>query len=470
MKIIVSFIVCGLLIMSYGAYAQDTVNGKKQLSEQAFFSIVRGFHPVMKQAQIAVDKARASLVMARAGFDPVFYFNNNQKTFDGKNYYRYINPELKIPTWYGIELKAGTENNNGINADSELSPGQSSYLGISVPLAKNLLMDKRRAALKQAKIMVNLSDAERRIMINDLLYEAGSAYWNWVRNYEVKQRVDDMVTVSRDRFNLVKIGYRQGDRPALDTTEALAQLQQFEFMQSEALVNLQVSGLELSNFLWAEGDRFYQLDSTIVPDMLWQTNVNNDMTPLADLLAQATVSHPALAMYEQKLQALRIERKLKFQDLLPKIDLSANLLNKGYNVFNKIGGNFYENNNKFGISLGLPLRLSEGRGGYKLAGLKLKETGLEMEMKRQSVVNKLSAYFQEMTGLQKQVDIYGLATDNFEKLARGENLRFRAGEGTLFLVNSRENKLLEARQKLIELKTKWQKSKLAVQWAAGVLK
>ena len=78
------------------------------------------------------------------------------------------------------------------------------------------------------------------------------------------------------------------------------------------------------------------------------------MTPLADLLAQATVSHPALAMYEQKLQALRIERKLKFQDLLPKIDLSANLLNKGYNVFNKIGGNFYENNNKFGISLGLP--------------------------------------------------------------------------------------------------------------------
>ena len=456
--------------MSYGAYAQDTVNGKKQLSEQAFFSIVRGFHPVMKQAQIAVDKARASLVMARAGFDPVFYFNNNQKTFDGKNYYRYINPELKIPTWYGIELKAGTENNNGINADSELSPGQSSYLGISVPLAKNLLMDKRRAALKQAKIMVNLSDAERRMMINDLLYEAGSAYWNWVRNYEVKQRVDDMVTVSRDRFNLVKIGYRQGDRPALDTTEALAQLQQFEFMQSEALVNLQVSGLELSNFLWAEGDRFYQLDSTIVPDMLWQTNVNNDMTPLADLLAQATVSHPALVMYEQKLQALRIERKLKFQDLLPKIDLSANLLNKGYNVFNKIGGNFYENNNKFGISLGLPLRLSEGRGGYKLAGLKLKETGLEMEMKRQSVVNKLSAYFQEMTGLQKQVDIYGLATDNFEKLARGENLRFRAGEGTLFLVNSRENKLLEARQKLIELKTKWQKSKLAVQWAAGVLK
>ena len=68
------------------------------------------------------------------------------------------------------------------------------------------------------------------------------------------------------------------------------------------------------------------------------------------------------------------------------------------------------------------------------------------------------------------MDIYGLATDNFEKLARGENLRFRAGEGTLFLVNSRENKLLEARQKLIELKTKWQKSKLAVQWAAGGFK
>jgi len=69
----------------------------------------------------------------------------------------------------------------------------------------------------------------------------------------------------------------------------------------------------------------------------------------------------------------------------------------------------------------------------------------------------------------KQVGIYEEANQNYERLVRGENIRFQAGEGTLFLLNARENKLLEALQKLIELKTKLYKSVIAVQWAAGEL-
>lgn len=461
-----------MLLTCLAVNAQDKVPGNKMLNEQQFLSIVRSYHPVMKQAQLTVDKAKASLLMARSGFDPALYFNNSQKTFDGRNYYQYINPELKIPTWFGVELKAGTENNNGLNTDTELSPGQSSYVGITVPLAKNLLMDKRRAALKQSKQMVIMSESERALAINNLLYDAGAAYWNWVRSYLTVTLVDEMVTLSRERFRLVKTGYFQGDRPALDTTEALAQLQQFEYMKSDALVAWQVAGQELSNFLWDSKGGFYQVDTLTFPDM--QTPGLGKPDPsfpsLADLTGSAAVSHPQLKMYEQKLNILSIERKLKFQDLLPKVDVSANLLNKGYNVFNKIGGNFYENNNKFSISMGLPLRLSEGRGGYRLAGYKIKETTLDMDMKRQTILNKLNASFSEMSGLAGQVEIYEQATQNFGKLARGENVRFQAGESSLFMVNARENKYLESQQKLIELKTKYQKSKLTVLWAAGLLR
>ncbi len=65
-------------------------------------------------------------------------------------------------------------------------------------------------------------------------------------------------------------------------------------------------------------------------------------------------------------------KKIKISKLLPTINVKANLLNKGYDMFNGIGKTgFYENNNKFGIDIGLPLRLSEGRGSYKLAKLKI---------------------------------------------------------------------------------------------------
>ena len=65
---------------------------------EAFIQQVKQFHPVAKQAAIQVEKAKADLQTARGGFDPSFNFDASNKTFDGKNYYYYNNPELKIPT------------------------------------------------------------------------------------------------------------------------------------------------------------------------------------------------------------------------------------------------------------------------------------------------------------------------------------------------------------------------------------
>ena len=53
---------------------------------------------------------------------------------------------------------------------------------------------------------------------------------------------------------------------------------------------------------------------------------------------------------------------------------------------------------------------------------------------------------------------------------RGEDIRFKVGESSLFLLNTRENKVLESMQKLAELKTKFFKSYRAVGWASGQLR
>ena len=453
-------------------FCQDSAAFNKILSEEAFIAIVKKYHPVIKQADIAVQKANAELTVARSGFDPSLYLHTDQKTFDGKNYYNYTNPELKVPTWYGIELKAGLENNGGQYLNSEATSGQTSYIGLSIPLAKNLLMDKRRAVLKQAKIFKDQSQAERLGIINDLLYDAYTAYWNWVKEQQLYFIITNTVSINEARFGLVKIGYRQGDRPAIDTVEALAQLQNFQFLQSESLVRLKNAGLELSNYLWLQNNTYYQLADDVVPENNWneQDIAAMDLLLLDELLFTARLNHPKLQLYNYKLQILDVERKLKFQSLLPTINLKANLLNSGYDLFNGIGKTgFYENNNKFGIDIGLPLRLSEGRGGYKLAKLKIQETSYDLLMKQQEIENKIKNTYNELAGLQQQVIIYEAAYKNYQALYRGEDTRFKAGESSLFLLNTRENKQLEALQKLAELKTKYYKTRQAVLWAAGQL-
>lgn len=449
--------------------AQDTT---RTLSEAEFLNIVRAYHPMVRQASLMVERAQADLTASRAGFDPAFYVASDRKTFDGKNYYNYLNPELKIPTWFGVEVKAGLENNSGSFTDPSLSLGKSSYLGVSVPVGKNLLMDKRRAALQQAKIFREQSKVEQSLAINDLLIDAVDTYWQWVQAYEVYIILNETVRVNEERLNLVKLGWRQGDRPAIDTTEVLAQLQSFQIARNDAWLRWRNGALELSNYLWLANDSPYYLPETVLPDDSWKKyDVNNAPLPLLDeLLATARNLHPKLSSYNYKLQILDVEKRLKFQNLLPQVDFRYNILNTDYNVFKNASWGYYQNNYKFGFDIGMPLRLSQGRGEYRAAKIKIQETELDLSMTRLSIQNKVKSYFNDLANLQQQVRLAEASLDNYQRLFRGEDTRFKNGESTLFILNSRENKVLESRQKLIELRTKFMKAMQATIWSTGQLR
>jgi outer membrane protein TolC len=436
------------------------------------FDIVRKYHPVAKQATLIVDSAKATRLAAKGAFDPSFYISNQQKTFDGKNYYFYTNPELKIPTWYGIDLKAGLEDNGGDRLTTEATRGRSSYVGMTVPLLKNLVTDKRRTTLEQARIVVKQSEAVRRNELNNLLYDAATVYWNWVGEYQVYNVILNVVRVNEARLQLVRRSFFGGDRAAIDTVEALTQLQNFKFMALEAQYRWQAAGLELSNFLWLENEQPFQLVANVIPDTAWDVlNVNQYPVPsLEDALATAKDNHPKIETLNQKLQVLEAERKLKFQSLLPSLNFNYNFLNKGYEPWKGVGRNVFENNYKYGIEFGLPLFLRQGRGEYKGAKIKLQATDLQRDQATLEIENKVRDYFNQVVTLRKQVKIFEDAYDNYVRLLRAEERKFSIGESSLFILNSRENKVLETKQKLLELKTKFFKSLIAVEWAAGNLK
>ena len=156
--------------------------------------------------------------------------------------------------------------------------------------------------------------------------------------------------------------------------------------------------------------------------------------------------------------------------MLPVLNFKANLLNKDYYVLKGFNGALLENNYKWGIDFKLPLFLREGRGDYKKAKLKITETNLELNAKRWQVENKVRSYFTEASLLQQQLNTVNNMYNNYNTLLKAEVLKFNNGESSLFVVNTRENKVIESVQKQIELKVKYFKAKYAVDWAAGLLK
>ncbi len=449
------------------AYAQKPTS-PQLFTPQQLIDIVKKNHPVAKQASILVEKAKAELLSAKGAFDPVFEMDASRKTFDGKNYYFYTNPQLKLPTPIGVDVKTGLENNGGQFVTSEASKGQTSYLGLEMALLKGVTIDKRRAALQQAKIFNKQSEQEKLNVLNNLFFDAYADYWQWAGAYQLYTVYSKFVQTAQNRLRLIRVSFKNGDRSVVDTVEAYTQLQNFQLQQAEALLKLNNASLELSNHLWQQNDSAYLLPQTAIPDTI-QFAFTEKISNTDAQIAQAALQNPIIKSYQYKLDALEVEKRLKFQSLLPYVTLKANILNKGYNTLKAVDIPFIENNYKWGLDIKVPLLLREGRGDYQKAKLKIKETALEIDNKQWQIENKMRYYLNENNYLQQQLKITQSMFNNYSTLLRNEELRFAQGESSLFLINSREMKVIESLQKQIELRTKYQKARFAIDWAAGLL-
>ena len=77
---------------------------------------------------------------------------------------------------------------------------------------------------------------------------------------------------------------------------------------------------------------------------------------------------------------------------------------------------------------------------------------------------KTISYQQEVENYNEQISLAEQNLNNYEKLLKAEEIRFKNGESSIFLINSRENKKIDAQEKLINLKAKVIKSYNKLKW------
>ena len=75
----------------------------------------------------------------------------------------------------------------------------------------------------------------------------------------------------------------------------------------------------------------------------------------------------------------------------------------------------------------------------------------------------------ERNNIEQQIKVYTEMTENYARLLAAENRRFELGESSLFIINSREMKLIESQLKLEKLKAEYQIAQIQIEWASGTL-
>ena len=450
-----AFLLPILICFSSLISAQDSTS---VMSLSEYLGYVKSFHPIVKQANLIINESEAKLMKARGAFDPKLEVDYDRKIFKNTEYYDRLNASFKIPTWFGVELKGNFEENTGdfLNPQAFVPEDGLYSAGISVPIARGLLTNSRMAMLRQSRLYVKQAQADRQLLVNTILYDATVTYFNWLKTYNEKRVYEDFLTNAEMRFNGIKKSFEVGDKPAIDTLEARIALNNRKLNLEKSRIKFVKSSLELSNYLWLNGNTPIEIQDLVIPDANTFDTIDLTLnTSGLDIESFDIENHPKLQSLDYKFQSLNIEKRLKLNNLLPQIDLQYNFLSQTPEVVRSFSTSAY----KSGVNMSFPLFLRKERGDLKLAKIKLQDTKFEIQNTRVSLKNKIDAINQELDSYILQNDYTDTIVDDYSKMLTAEERKFFLGESSLFLVNSRESKLIDAKLKAIDIENSFFKTK-----------
>ncbi|MFD2891805.1 TolC family protein [Flavobacterium chuncheonense] len=423
-----------LLAIVNFSFAQQT----EVLSFEEFLGYIKTTHPLTKQANLKITEAQAKLMKARGAFDPKLEADYVEKEYSDKNYYSIFNGSFKIPTWFGVEIKAAFDNAEGIylNPENTLPNSGLTSLGISVPLGQGLWINERMAELRKAKIYQRVNEAERKIMLTEVIYEASKSYINWKRSFDEVALYSTYLENAKTRYNGVLKLIEQGDKPAIDSVEAGITVKSRKLNLENANLKLIKARLTLSNYLWTEDGVPFEINETMRPEEKIDQTILFSLK-LDDFQNFNIESHPKMEALNSKLDILNVETRLFANSLLPKLNVNYNYLSEP-NAFD----NYRLKDYKVGVNFAFPLFLRKERANLKLAKVKAADSQFSLNFEQQALINKIEAQKNEIKSYKRQIQLTVDLVNNYNQMLNAEERLFQMGESSLFLINSRENSLV----------------------------
>lgn len=451
------------VIISLHGYSQKSL----QLNYDIFLVNVLQNNPIAKLAENEKKYGEIQYKAARGNYDPILSGSYDQKQFNGSNYFTTLNTEVKQPIFTSQYFKFGYDYGNGtyLNPEFNTNPNGLPYAGVEVGVLQGLLIDKRRAEVLKSKEYLNYYDSEKRIQLNNLLFNASQRYFEWLFSLKQTALNNYFMQIAKQRLNGIEILANIGEKASVDTIEA-AIFYQTRFLDFQsALIENQKNINEISSLNWQNNSPSQLTENWITSDSL-DLYFNKSKILLFESLYQNLPSNPILSKYSSLQKVLEIDNRLKKEMIKPNLNVKYNFLSNNASAINP---SFSNNNYKFGVNLYFPIFLRNPANEYKLAKINSQNNNLEL-------INKTNELSFKINALKKTIDILAEQLQNAERttkyckiLVEAEKLKFSNGESTLFMLNTRENKWLESEIKLAEYKLKFIKTVLNLIYLNGNL-
>jgi HAE1 family hydrophobic/amphiphilic exporter-1 len=360
---------------------------------------------------------------------------------------------------------------------------------LTQPLMKNFGVDSNRHLIQIAKQKLDLSDAQFRQQVIQIITDVQEAYWNLafaIRNEEIQR---DALKLAEKQLENNREQVKVGTLAQLDVINAAAQAenvrqQVFQAMQAvaqaaDALKTLTVEGP--ADDLWT---------ANIVPVESFE--LKPLMLPLPDALRLALTNRPEVRQFALQKEINELDVKFFRNQTKPQVDLTASygvagvagsvasfpdqngVLQPANAPSAFVGGygaalrNLFDNSFptwRVGVNISLPLR---NRTAQANLGGAL-ETGRQLDAQSrkqlQTIEADVRAAYHAVEAAELRYGAARAAREYAERQLAGEQEKFSVGLSTTFLVLTRQNDLSQARGAEAQALTDYNKAIAALQSA-----
>ena len=390
-----------------------------------------------------MDIQNQEWLAAKAVFEPKLGGTYAAKNYGDKLYYSKLDAGVKVKTPLGVKVTGGYTQNEGVflNPEGTVPLQGIAYAGIEIPLGAGLFTDEDRTYIKQQRIENNAAGLVNQLEINDHLLSSGVAYWHWYESIMLLKLSQEAIEQAKNRWQYVILKNKIGEAADIDTLEAFINYQNRQAFLLESTIKWEKYRNYILNFLW-KPELQQKLVAPLV-DIDYEAQFHDSFQQ-----RQITQTHPYVQLLVMDSMINQTNLMLAKEYYKPQVDLAFKLQEDGGSI-----GNFNYNptqNNYVGLNVYMPIFLRKQRAKSEQAVIKNEVIGNKKKEALVKLENAQRTYYQNTINLKQSLDLLAVTNDNYKRMLDAEQAKFNAGESSLFIVNSRELKWIESREKYIK--------------------
>lgn len=366
--------------------------------------------------------------------------------------------EGKIPT--GLTYNVGADQGRGENTFNRFHSEYDTFAGVTLtqPLLKDFWLDNNLAQVRIARKNKQISVAQFRQRVIDVVARVRDAYWNYVFTIEEDKVQHDALVLARDLLELNRKKLDAGVISPLEVTQAEAGVAAREdnVIVSARLIRDQENALK--QLIYSDMARV--LDVRLHP--VDPPTVNLRPIDVKQAIAVALKKRPEMEQIRTELEKLAVEVKYTRNQTLPQVDLQGSY---GVNGLNGNSGGSIDDAATFdnpswsvGAALELPLWNRKNKSEAEIAGLRKKQALSRLKQTEQRIVAEVDNACRKVQSGLKRVEATQASRKAAQEALEAEQTKLRNGASTSHTVLEFQEDLTQARTAEVQALVEYNKS------------